>query len=469
MIEDENNKIDSDFKEGLNNFNPLPRGYVWDRIKESLSVESRYHEIDDKFHESVTDYSESAPKQTWENIKKGLEQESTYGFEKLSNQSFNPPEWVWTSLKHYNFVNSKRNKYKKSAIYTLLFLLIPSIILFVLDLQKNINPELSKKYIYFNNNIPTDKPIYNTKKTIGPNTNKSKTLFSLVNLSQSPVLINTDKYINYVKNDEIEKIYIYPKQFNLKPFEFLRNNVLFKTLNRPKKKRKNHFSIKLSGSKNISYRSLKGNENESYLNIRNNSEFSLKTYSFSALINYNIKKIKLSTGLQYTQRGEKAKYDFKTTSETQTNVVFYNQTTSSLFAVPYKYKLTYDHQKNSENIYEYLEIPIKASYKLNKNKLSFSPSISINTGILLKATGTTVTTSNVLGKLELNSLNYSGINRYNFSIGTSVEISYSITPKTSIFIEPFYNNSLSNSLKDIANIKQKFSNKGIGIGVEINL
>ncbi len=262
--------------------------------------------------------------------------------------------------------------------------------------------------------------------------------------------------------------------FSLQPSAFSQNPV---TLSLPKGQTPNSkpktptaspWSIAVLASADRSFHSLKGAPSNEYLLIRNSSEKAKTTLSYALRLKYNLSNhLSVSTGMSLVQRGEKAEYDFKTQQESQTMVGFYINGVYEL--KPYKNTFTKDHKQSSENSYTYLEVPMALGYRFDLCCFSVQPTVGVSAGWLTAAKGTNLTMELNPSLVNLDEMKKQSMNRLNVGGNISVAVSVPVAKKMRMVVEPFFNHSLNNSLRNNMDVKQYFHSKGIMAGFEWKL
>ncbi|MBI3235075.1 MAG: hypothetical protein HYZ42_13750 [Bacteroidetes bacterium] len=490
--------LDNSFKEGLTGFELNPSTQFWASLKNDIDIEARHHEVDDLFHDHLREYGPQPPSYLWPTLRSEISNEPEYVLnDQLRNFESTPPEWMWNSLKF--FLNIEKQKKQAQRGFVFLGLFIGLLIVSYNQFSGNKERVLAEKGLKQGSNKGTkelEQPMKGQIVFGSENSPEVPSLFFKEHKSQPETLlaINADEdpikgqdnllnqeSINQSQNFEKDGFLAENKEMQKEEAALFQNankvtpaistsqlKPEIRKITNPKKgTRLSPISVSLLASKDISFRKLKGGEdNSEYMNIRNSSEKAIQTFSYALRLNYHYKRFKFSTGLNYTERGEKAEYNFKTQTEAQTNVQFYNQVSHTYFAVPYKYMLTYDHQKTTTNKYQYLEVPLRASYILNKNKLTVAPAVSMQIGYMVNASGTIVTFSKDPSQLELSNVKSSQMKKGLISVGTSVELQYKLNRRLSIVAEPFYNQSLTNNIGNSFSVKQKYYTKGVLFGID---
>lgn len=234
---------------------------------------------------------------------------------------------------------------------------------------------------------------------------------------------------------------------------------------------RNDWYVELYGSPDYTIKTTKSNtNNEAYLRKKDSTESMRVGYTLGGRISKNIgEHFMLKAGLQFSQINEH--FTLRTENERRITTVitiktvtdaFGNTTqvsdTSTLTQIGYLVK-------TSNNTYRNIELPVSLGYEFGNDKWKYS----INGGVIVNMAswykGTTLDTT--YQAVNISSKANSDI--YQRSIGLSLFGSFSIikpiTKKFSVYTEPYFRYSLSNSNSSSLGYNQRFSTIGLSLGI----
>ena len=120
---------------------------------------------------------------------------------------------------------------------------------------------------------------------------------------------------------------------------------------------------------------------------------------------------------------------------------------------------------NNKNVYTYVEIPAIIGYRINNNKLSYNLSGGVIIGLFIKDKGYIISQNNINDIQKLNkSLPYI---KPNISAVIKLGITYKLTDKISVLVEPFYRRNINSWLDKSSIYDKRNSAYGITFGTRI--
>ena len=206
------------------------------------------------------------------------------------------------------------------------------------------------------------------------------------------------------------------------------------------------FEIGISYSPDFCYRSLKAKDEGKWIaDTRDTLEVPKFGYTTGIFINYKFRKnMNVESGIFFSDKGE------KTRKQTLENTPSGEQ--------PIKYSLI--------NHYYYLDIPVKFDYYLSTGKLKLYIDAGLSANIFLNQKTTIIETSSNTNR-KTSSFSNPNFNRINFAFQFGCGITYPISDKMNIKIEPVYRRSITSVIN--APIKSYLYEVGINIGISHTL
>jgi len=233
---------------------------------------------------------------------------------------------------------------------------------------------------------------------------------------------------------------------------------------------------------------------EGMVNELNAGEKPIPGYSYGAGINYDLNRIRMSTGISFTQFRNKAYYNFP--HENIDTITDYNITPDNywdVFCVDSFYiavgpdttweyimdstfiteydtteTITYDTAKwnsiyDNLNSYTYFEIPVAIGYRFVKGRLSYMVRGGVIAGIFLKTKGQTLSAGAVTDYCDLNDLPFI---KTKFSILLGISASYSVTSRLSVYVSPDLRIMTGSIYGSAGHISHRMSGVSVRVGLE---
>lgn len=181
------------------------------------------------------------------------------------------------------------------------------------------------------------------------------------------------------------------------------------------------FQIGIIVSPDVNFRTIKNNDGSAtskmIIDQRNTREIAKPGYTAGLNVSYKIKKmVELETGIQYSFKGFQTKmYEVNSVIEDP--------------VIPDKAKFI--------NNFHYADIPVKANFKIGKNRLSFFAGIGLTTNIFISEIQTSILvySDHTERKTYPTNIEYK---RINVSPTISFGIDYNIDERSNLRIEPIF-------------------------------
>ncbi|MFT6924013.1 MAG: hypothetical protein ACJA1C_003033 [Crocinitomicaceae bacterium] len=198
--------------------------------------------------------------------------------------------------------------------------------------------------------------------------------------------------------------------------------------------------------------------------IRKAQESNIFTSQVNFAVNYDLNKLRLSTGLSFAQHGENlsyspvtydstfvSSYTFVVDSTSMDTTYFYNYDTTTVTN-------TAAMEGNKNNRHSYITVPINFGYSFNiiNNKFTITPKGGVGIRFLVAGSGNYIT-DNLTGILEEKD------KPVTFSYNGSVEFTYHFGNK-SVFLAPTYHSTFS-TFKSL----HRYSGIGVKFGIVFKL
>lgn len=178
-----------------------------------------------------------------------------------------------------------------------------------------------------------------------------------------------------------------------------------------------------------------------YQSKRSQEEKNILTSQFDVGFNYNLNKLRLSTGINFIQYGEKINYSGILKDSTYiSSYTVITDTAGNTTTVPNYTTVSYTDStltnSNGSNRHTYLTIPLSIGYQFNTTKSNFSISPKVGIGLRFLIDGDGKYSSNDLNQVQMLkdkpiSMSYHG----------AVEFSYKLNNLT-FFVTPNYNGAM---------------------------
>jgi hypothetical protein len=232
---------------------------------------------------------------------------------------------------------------------------------------------------------------------------------------------------------------------------------------KPPLKANSPWSLQYSiGGNYITKKSIAGSPES--IAIRKAQESNIFTSQINFAVNYDLNKLRLSTGLSFAQHGENlsyspvtydstfvSSYTFVVDSTSMDTTYFYNYDTTTVTN-------TAAMEGNKNNRHSYITVPINFGYSFNiiDNKFTITPKGGVGIRFLVAGSGNYIT-DNLTGILEEKD------KPVTFSYNGSVEFTYHFGNK-SVFLAPTYHSTFS-TFKSL----HRYSGIGVKFGIVFKL
>ena len=271
----------------------------------------------------------------------------------------------------------------------------------------------------------------------------------------------------------------------------------FKTPRPPFKPRREHITslsvdLTIGGSQIANSFSSPANY-ETHTDYRRKNEDMIYTPSYNLNLRYAIDKFSFTTGINYFVFGEKINYLFENlkydTIPFKVNIedVYWTYDSAGIYQDPYNSDIWYvlykptshdttysvwtekdtiikttNAQKN-RNTYSYFEVPVLVGYNFSHKRFNFELSTGVSFGFLSKTSGYVLNTNNE--SLIENSDKNLPLNKTTLNYLLVGGISYNLTQRLSIILQPHYKKQLSSVFGNSYPIEQKYSAFGVNGGI----
>ena len=227
----------------------------------------------------------------------------------------------------------------------------------------------------------------------------------------------------------------------------------------------NKMMIGVSFSPDYAYRTLSSDGTSVFSNYiiesRNKRETAKLGYTFGLNFNYNFsRKFGLITGVLYSNKGYQ--------TESIGNLTFGDQIHSRRGfvildpndpAIPNSFKSVYNHY--------YLDVPLKAIYRMGKGKIRFISSVGIITHILMKSTVKTISEYQNGEKEKSTRVAYDNYKKINLSPTISLGVEKQFNNQSLIRVEPTFNYGLLDIID--TPVRAKLWNVGLNVSYYLRL
>ncbi|MBY0348599.1 MAG: hypothetical protein GTN67_00890 [Hydrotalea flava] len=173
----------------------------------------------------------------------------------------------------------------------------------------------------------------------------------------------------------------------------------------------------------------------------NQGENNELSYSIGVLAQYRVKHWQISTGLQYTQSFVTIQPKTIYASQNSNGLVQYKYTTSTGYAyVSPSFSVQPQigdslYTTTAKHTLQYISVPLRLGYQLNKNKWSITPTVGIALNVLKNATIETSFENGSQSEQEVIT-SLQGLKKMYFSVFAGTSFQYAFSTGTSLFITP---------------------------------